>query len=208
MKLTILREELIREAARAGAAIIVAAIIAGLALYYRQSAEAELAKLKRDIALSNNRIVKLEEENTETLRMFSRVNQVPAAQKELPFNDLSSRVAWMQPRLEDIKRRYRLTQLDISMTNVAPLGGGYDQGSYQTMFNTITLTFGGLSDEILFSFLHELAEITPGYQRFEMLEMRRLLPIDQNVFLQIQAGRQPVLVAGRAIISWRTIRKK
>lgn len=208
MKLTILREELIREAVKAVSAIVAAAVLAGSAMYYRQSAEETLAKLKRDIALSNNRIVKLEEENTETLRLFSRINQVPAAKKEVPFNDLASRVGWLQPKLEDIKRRYRLTQLDISMTNAAPLGGGYDQGSYQTMFNTVTLTFGGLSDEIIFSFLQELAEITPGYLRFEVLEMRRLLPIDQNVFLQIRGGRQPVLVAGRAIISWRTIRKK
>lgn len=208
MKLSLIREIVIREGAIAVGAVLVAALVFGGSLYYRQSAEEELAKLKRDLALANNRIVKLEEENTEALQLFSRHNRLPASKKDINFNDMATRIALLQPQLESIRGRYRLPQLEINLTNVASLGPAYERPGYGVMFNTFTLTFAAMSDQVALSALFELGQNLPGYVRYENIELKRVLPLDQTAFLRVQAGTVPPMVTGKATLSWRTIRKQ
>lgn len=208
MKLSVIREALIKQASIAALVAVLAGGIAGYSVYYRQSEEDKLAKMQRDLALTNNKIVKLEEENDEALKLFSRLSRVPAPKRSIQMNDLPTRIALLQPLLEDLKVRYRMSKLEISLTNVAPMGPAYTKGSYETMFNTITITFGGLTDEMVMSLLKELTMALPGYIRFESLEMLRAAPITPMTYMQVQNRTLPALVTGKTTISWKTIRQK
>lgn len=208
MKLSVIREALMKEAGIAALVAVVAGGIAGYSVYYRQSEEDKLAKMQRDLALTNNRIVKLEEENDEALKLFSRLARVPATKRTIQMNDLPSRIQLLQPMLEDLKVRYRMPKLDISLTNVSTMGPAYTKGSYETMFSTITITFGALSDEMVLSLLKELTQSLPGYVRFESLDLVRTQNISVSAYNQVKQRTIPTLVSGKVLISWKTIRQK
>ena len=208
MKLNVAREALIKDVGKIGAILLLIGLIAGYSFYNRQSTESELAKLDRDTALSKNRIVKLEEENNEFVRLFLRYSKIPNNKREVNLNDLPSRIALLQPVLQNLKMKYHLAQLDISLTNVAPLGTIYDRKRYTTMFNNATFNFGALSDELVLSFLTELFEAMPGFVRVEVFEITRTQEITPSVLGQIQSKKIPVLVTGRVVFSWKTIRAK
>jgi hypothetical protein len=208
MRLVALREELLRIGWKVGGAILLACLIMGYSFYDRQSREDELAKIQRETALSRNRIVKLEDENNRFIQQQLRFNRIPKRQRDVQLNDLPSRIAVLQPTLQNLKVRYRLAVLDINLTNVAPFIAAQDQKKYATQFNTITLNFGGLSDELILSFLQELFRTLPGYIRVEKMEMKRDLEITQDVLGQIQGQSIPVLVSGSIVFTWKTVRQQ
>ena len=207
MRLVTLREELIKLGLRMGGVILVAGLIMGYSFYDRQSREDDLAKNQREIALARNRIVKLEDENNRFIQQQLRFNRIPVRQRDVQLSDLPSRIAVLQPTLQNLKVRYRLATLDINLTNVAPYLSAQDQNRYATQFNTITLTFGGLSDELILSFLQDLFQTLPGYIRVEKMELKRELEITQVVLGQIQGQTIPVLVSGNVVFTWKTVRR-
>lgn len=208
MKLADARSELLQIGLKFGAAILVAGLILGFSFYDRQSREDELAKNQREIALARNRIQKLEEDNNRFIQQQLRFNRIPERQRNLQLNDLPSRIAFLQPTLQNLKVRYRLAVLDINLTNVAPLVAAQNQQKYSMQFNTITLNFGGLSDALVLSFLQELFMTLPGYIRVEAMDMQRKLEITNEVLGQIQGQSIPVLVSGSVVFTWKTVRKQ
>lgn len=208
MRLVALREELIKIGWKVGGAILLAAIIMGYSFYDRQSREDTLAQHQRDTALARNRIVKLEDENNRFIQQQLRYNRIPERQRDVQLNDLPSRIAVLQPTLQNLKVRYRLAVLDINLTNVAPFVAAQNQKKYAIQFNTVTLTFGGLSDELILSFLQELFYTLPGYIRVDKMEMKRDLEITQDVLGQIQGQSIPVLVSGSITFTWKTVRRQ
>ena len=208
MKIAVIREELIRIAWIAGGITLAALLITGYSFYDRQKREDNLAQMERDIALANNQILKLEEDNDKYIQTKMRYNRIADRQREINLSDLPSRIAILQPTLQNLKVRYRLAVLDISLTNVAPLISEQEQKNYITHFNTVTLTFGGLSDELLMSFLQELFETLPGYIRVEKLELRRKTLITPSVLGQIQNSSIPLVVEGTVVFTWKTVHKQ
>ena len=208
MKIAVIREELIRIAWIAGVITLAALLITGYSFYDRQKREDNLAQMERDIALANNQILKLEEDNDKYIQTKMRYNRIADRQREINLSDLPSRIAILQPTLQNLKVRYRLAVLDISLTNVAPLISEQEQKNYITHFNTVTLTFGGLSDELLMSFLQELFETLPGYIRVEKLELRRKTLITPSVLGQIQNSSIPLVVEGTVVFTWKTVHKQ
>lgn len=208
MRLMYLREELVRVGWKVGGVIAIAAIIMGYSLYDRQSREDTLAQMQRDTALAKNAIVRLEEDNNRFIQQQLRYNRIPENQRDVQLNDLPSRIAILQPTLQALKVRYRLAVLDISLTNVAPFVAAQNQTRFATQFNTITLTFGGLSDELILSFLQELFQTLPGYIRVEKLDMKRDLEITPEILGQVQGRSIPVLVSGSVVFTWKTVRKQ
>jgi hypothetical protein len=208
MKTVVIREELIKVASIVGGIALGALLITGYSFYDRQNREDTLAQVENDLALAKNQIVKLEEDNDKFLQLQLHYNRIPDKQRDINLSDLPSRLAILQPALQNLKVRYRLAVLDISLTNVAPLVGTQEQKGYITHFNTITLTFGGLSDELMMSFLQELFETLPGYIRVEKLVMNRKIEISPAVLAQIQNSSIPVLVEGSVVFTWKTVRKQ
>ena len=208
MKITFLREELIKTAWIAGGIIAIVLLIVGFSFYDRQNREDILAQTQRDLALAKNQIVKLEADNNKFIQTQLRYNRIPDKQRDANLSDLASRIALLQPTLQNLKIRYRLAVLDISLTNAAPVIGAQEQNRYAAYFNTVTLTFGGLSDELLLSFLQELFEDLPGFFRVEKFEMKREKEISSGVLTQIQDSSIPVLVSGSVVFTWKTVQKK
>ena len=208
MRIALLQEELIKAAWVAGGIALGALIITGYSFYDRQNREDNLAQIDRDLALANNQIVKLEEDNNKFIQTQLRYNRIPDKKREVNLSDMASRIALLQPTLQGLKVRYRLAVLDISLTNVAPLVSAQDQKRYLTHFNTVTLTFGGLSDELILSFLQELFETLPGFIRVEKMEMKRTTEITSAVLGKIQNSSIPVLVSGSVVFTWKTVRKQ
>lgn len=207
MKLQWLKQEFRRIAIKAGLIGFVVLLVVGYSLYDRQTREDQLAQIQQDTALARNRISKLEQENNQFIQTQLKYNRIPLTQREQNLNDLPSRIALLQPLLQTLKVRYRLAVLDISLTNVAPYVSTTQQTTFSTAFNTVTLTFGGLSDEMVVSFLLELFETLPGYIRVESLEMKRELDITPSVLSQIQSRSIPVIVSGKVTFSWKTVRR-
>lgn len=208
MRVVFLREELIKTAWIAGGIALAALIFVGYSFYDRQSREDTLAQIQRDLALANNHIVKMEDDNNKFIQMQLHYNRIPDKQRDMNLSDLPSRIALLQPTLQSLKVRYRLAVLDISLTNVAPLISTQEQKGYDTHFNTVTLTFGGLSDELLLSFVQELFETLPGYMRVEKMELKREAEITPAILGQIKNSSIPLLVNGSVVFTWKTVRKQ
>ena len=208
MKIAVLREELIQTAWAVGAILLGVLLITGYSFYDRQSREDALAQTQRDISLAKNQIRKLEDDNNQFVQMKVRYNQIPESKRAVGLNALPARIALLQPALQDLKIRYRLAVLDISLTNVAPLVTAEPNKRYGASLNTVTLRFGGLSDELLLSFLQELFETLPGYIRVEKLEMKRDAAISPAILGQIRASSTPLVASGAVTFSWKTVSRQ
>lgn len=111
--------------------------------------------------------------------------------------------------LDKLKQQYRLSSLSVKMEPVEELSAEqYQRDTTVTVHTQVTLRFGGLSDQHLFSFVDAVSRDLAGYVRIESLKMQRKKNIDNNVLLSVSKGDIPELVTGEMVFHWLGLREK
>lgn len=105
--------------------------------------------------------------------------------------------------LSDLRNKYRLSSL--SMT-VSPEEGVNDPRlksiEVDARKTQISLTFGGMSDTHLLSFIQDLRASMPGFVKIDQLTLKRDKALDVTVYRQVSRGSTPEVVSGELIFTW------
>ena len=101
--------------------------------------------------------------------------------------------------LSDLRIKYQLISLDIKMS---PPQNIKLNDKLQHSFSKIELSFEGISDEHLVSFVHSLIEMLPGYVITNSFFMTKSADVDERYIQEIKNGVLTPLVSGGMVFDW------
>lgn len=208
MKVTQLKKILLREAALIGAVVAGFGVLYSGAFYYRSSAQTELNNM---LAEHNKVKGEVTSTKTEVGDLGQSIEQfVGITEQNMPtiegYDNTSSRIRAIRPIIEELKNRLKFATLDVTFAGLG-ISDNFDNDQFQVVDSTMEVLFTGPSDELVFSFIHEVLTRTPGFLEVKSLELRRSGQINDELLRKTADDRSiPVLVEGKVIFNWRTLK--
>ncbi len=111
--------------------------------------------------------------------------------------------------LNILKDKYKLSTLTLRMTPMIELADQkYVTPTTSVAKTELTMTFSGMTDELLLGFVKDLQELLPGYSRIIFLEMERTGSIDNQFLMAVNRETYPALVQGEVTLQLMGLTKK
>lgn len=193
-KLEITRTQLVRYSIIKAVILTVLGGIALTVYTVQQGYLAERQRISASINNVNSDIQKLDstfKKAKESLDLYEQLQQSEnSAESALSRKNIAE-------SLNILKDRYKLHSLSLRMTPVKDLEDRrYLTDTTQVIQTEITLSFAGMTDELMFGFINDVLRQLPGYTRVSYLKMKRDLPIDNEFLLAVSREEFPPLVSG------------
>lgn len=110
---------------------------------------------------------------------------------------------WAKNKLDILKDQYRLSSLTLKMSPVEELEGKeYQKQTTKVVHTEVKLSFSGLTDNHLLSFVEAVLKEFRGYARIDSLRLQRNRVIDNNLIVSISKGAIPEIVTGEITFHW------
>ena len=202
MKLLQLKKQLI---IRIVIALSISAVIFATYIYLNGKEEDilqhQIAAKKKVSALQDRLqlMKKKEKEITEAITLYQRLNDNVKRGDGL-------NVETFQKTLEDLRDRYKLTQIIVDFTKPVNLEDIYKTDTTVVVSSTVTLKFSGISDEYLLSFVEALTKELPGYVKIHRLMLSRTSDLTDDLLHKISKGENVDLVSGEMTFMWRDLK--
>ena len=109
----------------------------------------------------------------------------------------------IQRILDDMRKRYRISNLSLSVGPIAPVRGEtFDKETLITKNTRLEISFGALSDVHAFSFMNDVLNNTPGFMKIVSFNIERERKISNDVYISVSRGEEPRMVSVNASIEW------
>ncbi len=170
-----------------------------------RSYKSDLDKIKSEIIAQEGKYNKTREglgAATLLLDVYKDIRKDRHIQTEF-VDDITSRIKEAREPLQFLKDKYRLSQLDITITPPTAMKEAFlKRENYIANASKVTLRFSGLTDELVLSFVHELFDEFPGYVSITSLDLEKVGDINEQTVATIKTGVFPILVKGILVFEW------
>lgn len=106
-------------------------------------------------------------------------------------------------QFDELKRQYKLSTFNIK---ISPLVEEQDpsmrKATAVVVSSGITISYKGMTDEFIFSFLNSVQSHLPGYVRVDKFSIKRIGPIDEPAISLASRGGAPELCGGDIELRW------
>ncbi|MBN8531143.1 MAG: hypothetical protein J0L97_04695 [Alphaproteobacteria bacterium] len=194
------RKVVLRSAAMLG---VVGAIGLGVFLYLmsqQQAAYDEEMRLNSTISGLNAKVQEMQLKYDKASKSLGLFEQLQRGSQT--GDDALARLS-ASKQLDELKRQYRFSTFNIK---IAPLVEEQDPSlrkpSAVVVSSAISLSYKGMTDEYVFSFLNSVLARLPGYVRVDKFTIKRLAPMDDAAVSLASRGGLPELVGGDIELRW------
>ena len=199
-KLASLKKTTIKQLSIMAIIIIALAGIYLVLLHLKDENEQKRSQLKLQTNNLNTQIQNLQEQYKKAQASMGLYNSLQA-EDEAGTGGINRQN--MKGLLDKLKDTYHLSRLTLKMEPAEELPQEkFRKKTTLTEHSEVTLKFSGLTDEYLFSFIDALIHELSGYMRIENMQLRRELPINNDILLKISHGDTPALVSGEIVFHW------
>jgi len=206
MKYDDLRKKLFKKLAVSGAAVALALPVMVYLYLMQDSIESDYDKVKSDISSIESGYKKARNNMQNASGVFEEYENLPADRLPLTSSDameVTSRIREARLPLQELKERYRLSNLDMSLTAPAELAGEMKKDKISGASSKVTLKFSALTDELALSFIDALIAEFPGYVRIDFLSMKRNGgEINDAMLSKVRAGTMPSIIDVTLVFYW------
>ncbi len=206
MKYDALRKKLFKKLAVSGAMVALALPVMVYLYLMQDFLKSDYDKVKSEISGIEGSYKKTSENLEKAHGVFERYESLPADRLPLPSVDameVTSRIREARLPLQELKERYRLSNLDMSLAAPVELAGEMRKDKISAASSKVTLKFSALTDELALSFIDALIAEFPGYVWIDSLSMRRSgVAINDAMLGQIRAGTMPSVVDIMLVFDW------
>lgn len=206
-------------------ALVVLAVVFGVfggvyagAMAFKSANFSELEKLEKDTRRLKEETKRAKDNYDATAKAIVYYDAIDPRRlpSESGLEQDQMRVSASRPIVIELKERFILPELDVTLTNPDSGINQKQKGlakalkgvkAVDVITNSVTYSYGGITDELVLSFVRAMIEKMPGYFILRRIEMTRdstaLDPIDQ------EEGRVVLkpLVDGKMEFEWKAIKK-
>lgn len=199
-----LQRRLLKDAMTFGSMAGALLLLAGIAFWLHGGLEEEKMQLDSQVNGLRSETASLQAQLVkakESLELYSTINQRNQNAGFEINRDLAAQV------LDRLKKSYHLGALSMKTDAVKIMEDSRFQKKTATILGTdVSMTFNGLTDAHLYSFIQAVRFGFPGYVRMSKLRLQRVSEPDRSVFLAISRGNVPGLVTADMEFKWYGIR--
>lgn len=200
MRAEALKPYIIKRASIMSAMIVLAVGIYLTASYFRDSLAEQLGRVNAATRATNTEIQALEEKvalANASLDLYRQLEKSKSSNiKGLDRQALADIV-------EPLKERYHLTGLSLKVAPVVTLTDEkFAKGTLQAEHTLVTLSFEGITDELLFSFIDLMLRQAAGYTQVDYLRMSREENLTKEYMLKLAKEEFTPLVKGEMAFHW------
>lgn len=195
LKLTLTKHAVIALGVLAGAA----AVTAGLA-FLENSREEKRAALSAEVAGLQGKVNTTRTDLVKARQSLSLYQQLVSKNKgeELKIDRENARRI-----LDRLKTAYFLGNLKLNVSPVSEVKDpALQKKTTKTVVSDVDLSFDGVSDVHLLSFIDAVRTYFPGYIRVVSLSLNRASAPGKDAYIAISKGTIPTLVRGQAKLKW------
>ena len=195
LKATLAKHAMIALGVLAGAA----AVTAGLA-FFEHSREQERAALNAEVVGLQAQVNTTRTDLVKAKQSLSLYRQLVSKNKgdELKIDRENARRI-----LDRLKSIYFLGNLKLNVSPVSEVKDpALQKKTTKTVVSDVDLTFDGVSDVHLLSFIDAVRIYFPGYIRVVSMSLSRTSALGKDAFVAIGKGTIPSLVRGQAKLQW------
>jgi hypothetical protein len=206
MKIQELRTQTITYAGIKGAIVVGVMVLLLVALGIRNNEEDALTKANaraRDVNASIQSTEQFLEKAQKSLELQATLQH----KNKLSGSGIDQK--YIANLLNALKERYLLTELSMKMTPPTVLKDGEFAKTHIELEHTlVTLTFAGLSDELLLSFVDNMLRLLPGYTQVDVVQLERRKPIDKAFLDEVAREKYTPIVGGVLSLHWIALKPK
>ncbi len=195
-----IRKSLIKEAIIAGVIVVAVGVLASVIGGWSESSQA--AKIQAQSALS---VTQSEVDvNKLTLGSFDKNLETYEALDAVRDNenyDLSRSA--LQEQLARLRQKYRLSELNLQLESQTKIESDIFKNNEAEVYSAAgKLTFAGITDQHLYSFIQELQRVAPAFITIKQLTLKRNLSFDLTIMRKISQGETVSMVSGELAFDW------
>ncbi|MBN67036.1 MAG: hypothetical protein CMM94_05660 [Rickettsiales bacterium] len=181
----------------------VSAFIAGVA----EEATEETSRIERDIRSQESQIRSLKEQLGRSDESTEKYLELMTERGD--NNDFYISREKARDLLAILRNKYRLTSLSLTVGPEQQVADeSFDGLTVDVVMMNVEITFGGITDQHIYSFLQNLRDDISGFMRVREFTVERRKRITNDIYLQVSRGGEPEMVAATLVFDWIGVKER